>query len=779
MKFKTLYMLLIIALTITVNLFAQDVSIYSIRENDSNGEPKLSGQTFTVKGVVTSSNQFGNSGPASIQDSSAGISIYGTEFANAVNIGDSVIITSSLTQYRGLTQLNASVPIILSSGNEVEPEVVSLSQVANQDWSGVEIYESKLVRINGVTITGSGTFASGTNYPISDSTGTLDLRVDNDVSTLIGSPIPSGQIDLIGVVGQFKYAAPYNSGYQIIPRSIDDLVSDDVPIILTPVIGADITTSSFTVYFNTARNGNSEVRYGKTESLELGPVVLDTDTTEHIVEITGLDEFTKYYYKAYSTNDVGTSESSLKSIVTASSNPETGTINVYFNTDVDHSVAIPGNEANGNVDFQEKILSRINQTQYSIDIVLYSFFGLPDVEAAIIAAKNRGIKIRFVYDQRDIQSGAQALLNAGILMSQRPDNNGLMHNKFAIFDARDDDPANDWVWLGSWNWTSTELSWLNNVVEINDPSLADTYTIEFEEMWGSNSDIPDPTNVKFGNTKSDNTTHSFTIGGINVESYFSPSDQTESHIINSINTADTSVYFALLAFTSDPIYAAIEARHNNYFMNDGRGIIADANNTGSEFERLQILFPGEVFDQTTGSKLHHKFGLVDAANTNSNPQTITGSHNWSASANQKNDENTLIFHDIYIANQYMQAFKAMYNFMGGTTDFDVPIIVSVEDEETIPVEFILEQNYPNPFNPSTTIRYSIPNVADANFASTTNVILKVYDILGREVATLVNKEQSAGNYSVMFDASSLTSGLYFYKLSSGGFISTKKMILVK
>ncbi|MCK5456145.1 MAG: hypothetical protein KAI45_03395, partial [Melioribacteraceae bacterium] len=66
MKFKTLYMLLIIALTITVNLFAQDVSIYSIRENDSNGEPKLSGQTFTVKGVVTSSNQFGNSGPASI-----------------------------------------------------------------------------------------------------------------------------------------------------------------------------------------------------------------------------------------------------------------------------------------------------------------------------------------------------------------------------------------------------------------------------------------------------------------------------------------------------------------------------------------------------------------------------------------------------------------------------------------------------------------------------------------------------------------------------------------
>ncbi len=779
MKFKKFYMLLILASTITINLFAQTVvPIADIRENNSSGEPLLMDQTFTVKGVVTSSNQFGNSGPASIQDSSAGISIYGTAFANVVNIGDSVILTASLTQYRGLTQLNASAPTILSSGNLVEPEIVTLNQVANQDWAGVELFESKLVRINGVTITGSGTFASGTNYPIADSTGTLDLRVDNDVSTLIGSPIPSGKIDLIGVVQQFKYAADYNSGYQILPRSIDDLVSDDVPIILTPVIGADITTNSFTIYFKTARNGNSEVQYGKTEALELGSIIQDTDTTEHQIELTGLDEFTKYYYKAVSTNDVGTSESSLKTIITATSNPEIGTINVYFNSDVDHSVALPENEANGNVDFQEKIISRINQASYSIDIALYSFFGLPNVEQAIIVAKNRGVKVRFVYESRDIQTGAKALLDAGILMSQRPDENGLMHNKFGIFDARDDDPENDWVWMGSWNWTSLELNWLNNVVEINDPSLADTYTIEFEEMWGSNSDTPDPANAKFGNTKSDNTTHSFTIGGIEVESYFSPSDQTESHIVNSILTADTSIYFAMLAFTSNPIYAAIEARHNNYFMNDGRGIIADANLTGSEFDNLQNLFPGEVFDQSTGNKLHHKFGTVDAANTTSDPQVITGSHNWSAAANTKNDENTLIFHDIYIANQYMQVFKAMYNFMGGTSDFDIPVIVSVEEEKTAPTEFVLEQNYPNPFNPSTTIQYSIPSsvIGNKDFRS---VQLKIYDVLGREVATIVDREQAAGNYSIVFDASGLTSGLYFYKLSSGGFISTKKMILIK
>ncbi|MDA3859933.1 MAG: phospholipase D-like domain-containing protein [Melioribacteraceae bacterium] len=768
-----------LSFTLSTFIFAQDVSISSIRGNDANGVPLLIDQTFTVKGVVTSSNQFGNSGPASIQDSSAGISIYGTEFANAVNIGDSVIITSSLTQYNGLTQLNAAAPTILSSGNFVEPEVVTLSQIINQDWDGVELYESMLVRINGVTLTGSGAFGSGVNYPISDSTGTLTLRVDNDVVTLIGSPIPSGEIDLIGVIGQFTYSTQKDDGYQIIPRFIDDIVTEDVPIIFTPVIGANVTTSSFTVYFNTARNGNSEVQYGKTEALELGSIIHDTDTTEHQIELTELDEFTKYYFKAFSTNEVGTSESQLKTIITASSNPEIGTINVYFNTDVDTSVAIPGNAANGNVSFPEKVISRINQTQYSLDIALYSFYGIPNVEQAIIAAKNRGVKVRFVYESRDMQSGAQALLNAGILMSQKPDETGIMHNKFAICDARDSDPANDWVILGSWNWTSLELNWLNNLVEINDPSLADTYTTEFEEMWGSDTETPEPTNARFGNTKSNNTTHSFTIGGIEVESYFSPSDQTELHIVNSINTADTSVYFAFLSFTSDPISAAIMDRHDNYSMNDGRGIISDANNTGSEFENLKSLFPGEVFDDADGDfKLHHKFGIVDAASTTSNPQVITGSHNWSASANEKNDENTLILHDIYIANQYMQAFKAMYNNVGGTTDFEIPTIVSVDENKSIPIEFVLEQNYPNPFNPSTTINYSIP-VGNWLAQSSTNVALKVYDILGRNVATLVNQEQSPGNYSVKFNASNLTSGIYFYKLQSGSFSEIKKMILMK
>ena len=90
---------------------------------------------------------------------------------------------------------------------------------------------------------------------------------------------------------------------------------------------------------------------------------------------------------------------------------------------------------------------------------------------------------------------------------------------------------------------------------------------------------------------------------------------------------------------------------------------------------------------------------------------------------------------------------------------------------SIPDKFELAQNYPNPFNPKTTIQFSIPQRS--------RVILKVYDILGNELATLVNEEKNKGVYSVNFDASQLASGLYLYRIQAGSFVETKKMILIK
>ena len=103
-------------------------------------------------------------------------------------------------------------------------------------------------------------------------------------------------------------------------------------------------------------------------------------------------------------------------------------------------------------------------------------------------------------------------------------------------------------------------------------------------------------------------------------------------------------------------------------------------------------------------------------------------------------------------------------------------LTGIDDEENlIASDFKLEQNYPNPFNPSTVISYRLP--------VTSNVTLKVYDILGNEIVTLVNEEKSPGTYEVEFNTSSIkhhpSSGIYFYQLKSGSFVETKKMVLLK
>ena len=97
--------------------------------------------------------------------------------------------------------------------------------------------------------------------------------------------------------------------------------------------------------------------------------------------------------------------------------------------------------------------------------------------------------------------------------------------------------------------------------------------------------------------------------------------------------------------------------------------------------------------------------------------------------------------------------------------------LAVEQLKLTPDDYTLAQNYPNPFNPVTTIQYSIPQRS--------NVILKVYDVLGKEITTLVNEEKDRGVYSINFDASALASGIYLYRLQSGSFVETKKMIVIK
>jgi len=124
-------------------------------------------------------------------------------------------------------------------------------------------------------------------------------------------------------------------------------------------------------------------------------------------------------------------------------------------------------------------------------------------------------------------------------------------------------------------------------------------------------------------------------------------------------------------------------------------------------------------------------------------------------------------HYVYILNHLTNAWKFAMNVMGANLRKES----GEGNANVLPTEYSLDQNYPNPFNPNTTINYQLPE--------NNQVSLKVYDILGNLVATLVEKEMEAGYYGVNWNASQLASGIYIYRIISGSFVSTKKMILMK
>jgi hypothetical protein len=141
------------------------------------------------------------------------------------------------------------------------------------------------------------------------------------------------------------------------------------------------------------------------------------------------------------------------------------------------------------------------------------------------------------------------------------------------------------------------------------------------------------------------------------------------------------------------------------------------------------------------------------------------------------DRSTTPLGGIIAARSISDAVQTFYE-----NNFGYPI-VSVEDEPLVVSKFILEQNYPNPFNPITKIKFTMPSVFASEATQTQLVTLKVYDILGNEITTLVNEELSPGEYEVEFSAESSikypASGIYFYQLAAGEFIQTKKMVLIK
>lgn len=298
-----------------------------------------------------------------------------------------------------------------------------------------------------------------------------------------------------------------------------------------------------------------------------------------------------------------------------------------------------------------RLIDKINAAQKSIHIASFEF-GLSPVAQALIAAKQRGVDVRWVTDD---ENGLQAdeepdrgqfkmLQDAGIEV--RSDNrSALMHNKFWIFDG-------ETAWTGSTNITESGVfQQNNNTVVIHSPAVAAIYEREFEEMW----------NGQFG-PKSPSTAdqQSVTVNGTPIQIYFSPEDKVLDHMIPLVSQAQSSIRFMAFSFTDYPLAKAMIDR-----ASAGVNTAGIYEKTGSETDssEMKTFFCAHVPVRQDGNPrfLHDKTIILD------NHIVITGSFNLSSNATDNNDENVIILDNPDIAKLYMQEFDRLWSI---ATDLD-------------------------------------------------------------------------------------------------------------
>ncbi len=732
---KSLLAFITLVLTFSISAEAQVVSIATAKGMSV-------GSTVTVRGIATTGSELGTI--RFMQDGTAGVAVYDPDLSN-VNRGDSIEVTGELTEFNDLLEISnvsASNLSIISSGNTVpSPNVQSLAN------GFTEQYEGQLMKFNTVQFLDQGNFVGQNNYNVIVGGDTGEVRIDG-FTNLVNTPIPTGPVDIVGVLGQ------YFSTYQVFPRDLNDIIySGNSPVFSTSLAQSNISKTGFTVSFETLNNGTTVVFYGSNSSF--GAVVSDnTQTTSHSIDISNLLPGSIYYVRGLSVSTTNDSSWSAVQLMATESN-STGNINVYFNHTVDNSVASGQDAVYVNGTFADTIKAYIAKATETLDIAIYNIDNDNGIADAINTAYNNGVQVRVLTDE-GANAGGYAAINVGSgNKKQSPTGNtptggfyGIMHNKFLIVDAHSLDQDKSYVLSGSTNWTDVQLSTdANNIIVVQDQSLAKAYQLEFEEMW----------NGDFGSEKTNNTPHEFKIGGKRVECYFSPSDNTEEEIKAAINSATQELYFAIFTYTRYTISYEIEdiiAAHNVH----AAGMVDDTTGGGGRaYETIYDDMYGLLMDSRPGI-MHHKFMLVDP-NQGHDPLVLTGSHNWSNSARLRNDENTLIVHDGNIANQYYQAFRQLFLDNGG----GVNVFVDDQYAESLDVNL-----YPNPTDRAISVQL--------NSKTESLATIQIHGMNGLLVHTS-KKLMNPGQNNVFIELGNLESGIYTVTLETAGQRASQQVVI--
>ncbi len=721
---------------ITLLLFFQITSQFG-QADIAEARTYAEGFGVTVTGIVTNDAELG---PIRyIQDASAGIPFYDPAIADLLNPGDEVTVTGEIGFFNGLIQVVSVVShTINSTGNPLPtPQVVTPNQLDGTT-------EAELVTINNVVFTdgGSGSqFTGNTTFGFT-SNGEAAVIYVRTGSPLVGFTIPETPINLTGIVSQF------NGTYQVLARTEADFDGKFIDNIKQ----TNITTSGFDISWESNFAGSSNLKYGTDPANLTQEINNPGSTTSHAISLTGLDATTFYYVQVNTENGIDAAQSAIRVFSTESNS--TGEMKIYFNRAVDNSFSTgvdaiykPGSQ------IVSEIRDYINNAQSTIDVAVYNINDL-SIVVALNDAVARGVIVRYIANSGTTNSALDESIVPVNFPDIRLNGSALMHNKFMIVDRDSED--NSWVMSGSMNWTNNNINDdFNNILFIQDQALAKSYTLEFNEMWGGDGPTPNIFSILIGDQKKDNTPHNFIIGGDLVESYFSPSDNTTNAIAGSLLSAENDIQFAVLSFTMNDMRDALIDRNNNgVFV---RGLIESINDLGGDYDALvaagvNVKAHPETYD------IHHKYAIVDANDTSSDPQVVTGSHNWSAGAESSNDENTLIIHSPIVANIFLQEFEARWD----------GLLESVKGVKSIPGFEV--QILPNPVQDIATIQMDMEKTND--------VVMTLWTMDGQQLQSRILRKVNGKEFEEI-NVAYYPSGNYILSFQIGNAITAKQLIIQK
>lgn len=600
------------------------------------------GSVVTTSGILTSGPEFGQI--RYMQDADAGIALYSSSLSST-KAGDSILVTGVLSRYKGELQLAPIITFqIIASGINVNNlKFENLKDISHP------AFESRKIMIPCLGIASCESELEEGWYSVFDQwANQARLKIAGDHPS-VGFPIQDMPFSVEGIWTKI------GDQYQLICQQILNAAEGSCHYI-SPGIYTSIEFGTPVLKWSNVPLANTRVEI----KVDGDTVVTDFGLREGDIQVFVDFLHPHKIYEARLCQENASGNYCSVQIHFAVSSSNNFPIEVLFNRSINASFSDGSSPiATGPSAIESDVIQRIDQSEYTLDVAMYNTTRDPIVEA-LTRAVQRGVKVRYIADDETSNTALEDPLSFPVLFRA---GDGIMHNKFIIADVADTSKA--WVWTGSTNWSTNQLATdPNHAFIIHDRAFALNYLREFEEMWGDSTH-----NIaRSGDLKTDNTIHQFELGDVVLESFFSPSDETNCHIIEALRSADHHIEVGLLLFTKQDLVDELIILHQKEV--DIRLIIEDETSSSLALSRLNQAGVSTAIHDLS-SIFHHKYAIVDEGYEDSDPLVITGSHNWTWSADNINDENTLIVHDQSFANIFRQEFEARWDELEPTSTSSV------------------------------------------------------------------------------------------------------------